>query len=369
MFLRTFPFYVFWVLLPRKILSSKFMRTYSLIEKDIGSIIPLYIENDLSNDVIEKMNTVRIYGDIVSPRYHLKDVAQLLNMEKPIQATENFDEDERELAYVINSPSSKIKKKYLLTEDGLQRFIYQSNTPIGKLFRKCTKFVFDELLTKQSVKMIDLEKHVESKHIELYKKTVLTLQKNMRKIREKNYSLQSRIEFAAESEEHARRRIKEIQYNADCAIRDKMEAECKLKILSYDYDKMEHELASSPEYLQRQNILELQKKYTKSIYVYLEEIPSGVKTSSLGIDEYDIKDLQCHIQEDVMIYNIFNKKNIKKTRVLAHTIYGSSNGIYESLCRILYDKDGPYVNKLIKDMLLCSIEDIIGEFDDASSHS
>lgn len=177
---------------------SKKIRMYSLI-KDIDNIkrlIPIYIENNknkLSSSSIEKINlfsNVRIYGELENPKYHLVDVAHLLGILDPIPKTEHFDEDEREFALVLNNPNKKTKKKYLLTEDGLQRFIYQSNTDVGRLFRKCIKYIIDELFTKRYITMEEVESHIENKYLELYKKTVKTISSNSNSI---SLTLQSRI--------------------------------------------------------------------------------------------------------------------------------------------------------------------------------
>lgn len=382
------------------------MNTYNPIEGNINNLIPLYIHNNkdkLSSDAIEKINmfsSVRIYGKLGNPKYHLKDVSQLLGINNPIQATNNFDKDEREIAFVIER-SSKLKRKYLLTEDGLQRFIYQSNTAMGKLFRKCIKFILDELLTKKMTNIIDLEKYVKNEHVDLYKQSILTLEKNMNKLQEKNRNLLLRAKSAEQAEDNVRQNLIGIQYNLDCVVRDKIEAENKIKTLEKDYEKIENELHSNFNYLQKQNILELQKKHTKPIYIYLENIPyerisnnfikhkltreNFIKEKStkkkitkkkkekiltiLGIEEYNIdniKDQKFIDFDDNMLFNIYTKKNIKKSIVLVHTIYGSSTKIYKSLYDIMYGINSAYISDIFKDdrnILLCSINDIITEFE------
>lgn len=374
---------------------DKKIKVYNLIE-DINSnikvLIPVYVEhnkNNLSNDSIKKINlfsNIRIYGGLENPKYHLKDVSELLGVSDPISKTKDFDDDERELAFVINDVNKKTKKKFLLTENGLQRFIYQSNTDVGKLFRKCIKYIIDELFTKRYITMEEVEDHIENKHLELYKKTVITLKKNASKLKHKNKMLQNRLEIYIDSEDSARGELKDIKNRLDQEVDEKIKTENELKTLKKDYKTLENESIYSFDYLQRQEIIALQKKHTKPIYIYLEEFPlsSIVKKKInipqykyceqeeqlpvlLGIDAYKIDDFRDGVVpnfEDTMLYNIYNKKNTRKSRILMHTIYGSSNEIFELLAKRMYYIKGPYINNYTgSDVLLCSIEDIKLEFE------
>lgn len=370
------------------------MTTYKSIQGNIKDIIPLYINNNKDNlkpDSIEKLNllaNVRIYGEPENPKYRLKDVARLLGISGSIKKTAEFDDDERELAYIIDDQVKSTKKIYLLTDEGLQRFIYQANTPLGKLFRKCIKFIVDELVNKKVVTLSQVVDNVEKNHIELYKCAALELKKNISKLEEKNRKLYARIEHLTQSEEIMRDEVNKIQYNLDCSVIKELEAKNKLKVLENDYRKLEEEVSTDIDSLQIQRNLALQKKYTKPIYVYLESIPydlirkqlknKNLKNDSilaiLGINSYDIHSLDVIYQKDEnMLFNIYEKqfdKRKKINKILVHTIWGSSHKIYEKLHKKMYDSDSPYIHEIFQSnepMLLCTINDIIYEFNNIAS--
>ena len=175
--------------------------------------------------------------------------------------------------------------------------------------------------------------------------------------------------------------LRDVKNRLDNATEKKLILDNKLKMLKKDYEILENESRSSYEYLQRQEVKNLRKKYTRPLYVYLEKFPSnntGKKNSSslateqlassLGMNTYEIDDFKNGIVpdfEDIMLYNLFNKKNIKKSRILVHTLYGSSNKIFELLVKRMYCTDSPYVNDYLGlNILLCSIKDIELEFED-----
>lgn len=363
------------------------MKTYNSIQENIKDIIPIYIQNNkdtLDSTATEKLNllaNIRIYGSPENPKYHLKDVAHLLNISNFIEKTDDFDDEERELAYIVDNQTNIRRKIYLLTDEGLQRFIYQSNTPVGKLFRKCIKFIIDELLSKKIVTLTEVAQNVENNHIELYKQAAIMFQKNINKLKEKNNQLQSRIEYLSQSEEKLMAHEEKMKYELDCIINKMVSTQHKYKLLANDFEKLEMEANGDINYIQLQKYKDLQKKYTKQIYIYLEPIPydlirkklknknlkESAITAMLGINAYDINAIYPQ-QDENMLFNIYSKamdKRKKTNKVLSYVLHGSSDAVYEALHKKIYDTNGPYIHEIFQpenSVLLCTINDIIDEF-------
>ena len=126
---------------------------YKQIEKsNITELIPLYFEKEIIKDdnkkIILSFDTIRIFGEIENPMYSLKDIGITFNIPNVHDKIKNFDNDEKERAIIIQS-NGKRKPMMLLSNQGLYRLIWMTDSIISKLFKKFSTFTIDTLFTNK----------------------------------------------------------------------------------------------------------------------------------------------------------------------------------------------------------------------------
>jgi prophage antirepressor-like protein len=347
-------------------------KVYHLV-KDIDNIhsrLPTQISiinktKNVANINMDIVSKVRIYGKPDSPRYHLGDISTLLGIPDAMDRIKEFDSDEVEYATVINSSNKKPKRKYLLTDDGLQRITYLSNTPLGKLFRKAVKYILKQLFLEGKVESKEITKHLESKHHDLCQQSIESLYNNIEELKKSRKAIKERMILYIEAEENSRNKVDELQDKLVEVTNEKYQSIQELTKLKEDYEKLQCEANKNYDYINSSEIGALQKKYYKKIYIYLEDISKmEIWCKNKCVEKYDIDDYIYDKPDpsDVKIYSIQNRKSIKKTQILVETLYSMSD-VYAILYKNLYN-DIYSVSVYKKEYLLCSIEDIKLEFED-----
>jgi prophage antirepressor-like protein len=87
-----------------------------------------------------------VYGDIESPLFSAKDVAEMIDNKNVSQMLNAVDEDEKAL-YIIHRVDGSTHKQWFLTEYGLYEVLMQSRKPIAKEFKKEVKAILKQLRT------------------------------------------------------------------------------------------------------------------------------------------------------------------------------------------------------------------------------
>ena len=359
------------------------MQSYKIIdeyENNYNKLIPIFInENKLENvGLLDQFKNVKIYGNLNQELYDLDDIIILLGLSKNKEF--NYDDDEIiEANIIINN---KEYNKKLLTKHGLNRIIYQSNTHIGKLFRKCITFIIDKLFEQKYVTMDEINLNTEENNKELYLKALKSLKKNNKKLKNKNINLQNRIEIIVQQEKETRQKNKDNELKINSLSEELEFINNRNKRLENEYDQLENESQKNPNYINNKKIIELQKKSWKSIYIYLENSPDK-ETDLLIYNKYDINEY-CEInpplEEETFTYNIYNKKSKSKNKTLVKTLYvppslddNSHHKFYEKFNKlkdIMYsDLNGYKHISKEKDYLICSLYDVKIEFDNINTQS
>jgi len=362
-------------------MNTQKLSVYKQIKKsNISNLIPIYIQNQnkknktrLSKEdekIVLTFSIIRVYGELETPMYCLKDVSLAFNIENPKTKIKEFDDDEKECAITIQTDGTK-KKMILLSSQGLHRLIWATDSIISTLFKKFSTYVINTLFIKKNVTMNDVSEYMIKNHLPLLKKTIKELKKNYSKERHKNEALLHRINFSIEQEKQTESDMKQVQYSLDNVVIKNIEHEKKYRLLERDFNKLNRELNCSPDVLQQRHVKKMYEKYTKPIYIYLDRISNNIQSiekkillSKIGIDDYNIDDFnedKCPEFDNNKLYNLFKKKDRTKRRVLVHILYGSSNIMFEKLSNIMYNE---YTNPHIKNALVCNIDDITFEFDD-----
>lgn len=85
----------------------------------------------------------KIYGESNNPLFLAKDVAELIDHNKPSELVALVEEDEKLMAIV--SRSGQNREMWFLTEDGLYEVLMQSRKPIAKKFKKQIKRILKDI--------------------------------------------------------------------------------------------------------------------------------------------------------------------------------------------------------------------------------
>ncbi|MFR8871871.1 MAG: ORF6C domain-containing protein [Paraclostridium sordellii] len=86
---------------------------------------------------------VTTYGDIESPLFLAKDVAEWIGHSRASEMLKSIDEDEKLMQTIF--ASGQRREMWFLTEDGLYEVLMQSRKPIAKIFKKQVKNLLKEL--------------------------------------------------------------------------------------------------------------------------------------------------------------------------------------------------------------------------------
>lgn len=328
-------------------------------------LIPIFVENNkkligTSQDELELFTYVRIYGSLDNPLYHLGDVGKILDIKKPVFETNGFDDDERIRMNIVSN--QKTKKKYLLTQQGLYRLTLQTNTSIGKLFRKCITFILDTLSTNKIVSMSEVDEHIKRNHMDLYNETVKTLRNKIRTLIQERDNLKYKLAFVELREERAINETESMREELFDSKNETFNINRKLQQVQKDYESLKEEVNLSPDYLQQEEVKKIQHKYMKHIYVYLEEIPKSVNCTKSGIDKYNFEMYNINIKPnefDRMIFSLYPRKTIRKSCVLVYILYASNSNIVNNF---IGEMKKIYTDEFIGIGIVCSLDNIISEF-------
>lgn len=84
-----------------------------------------------------------VYGNLENPLFLAKDVAEMIEHNKPSEMIKNVDDDEKLMAIV--SHSGQNREMWFLTEYGLYEVLMQSRKPIAKQIKKEIKSILKQL--------------------------------------------------------------------------------------------------------------------------------------------------------------------------------------------------------------------------------
>lgn len=105
-------------------------------------------------NIVDERNVLgvdfRIYGDFDNPMFLARDIANLIEHNKPSEMILNVDEDEKVKVKICHSDSIEgvlqaNTEYWFVTEDGLYEILMQSRKPIAKEFKKEVKNILKDL--------------------------------------------------------------------------------------------------------------------------------------------------------------------------------------------------------------------------------
>lgn len=129
--------------------------------KEVHNIIDFVASN-----TSQLFSVLKIYGSVKTPLYSSLDIAKILEIKNIDGILKQFT-----IRECINARTDNSDKPIrLLTEHGLYRILFMNNTPLGEIFREFVYMVLDKLKDEGEVKLIDVQKNMQTEFADEIKK-------------------------------------------------------------------------------------------------------------------------------------------------------------------------------------------------------
>lgn len=100
------------------------------------------IAQSLSREIVLNKK-INIYGDMETPLFLAKDVAEWIEHSRASEMLKSIDDDEKLLQKIL--ASGQHREMWFVTEDGLYEILMQSRKPIAKKFKKEIKVILKNI--------------------------------------------------------------------------------------------------------------------------------------------------------------------------------------------------------------------------------
>lgn len=304
--------------------------------KGSGSLIQM-----VSQQYNPVYSALKIYGSAQYPLYVASDLGQILDIKHVDRVIKTYTPHECITAKIriLNFDGQFVEKNTkLLTKHGMYRLMFDSNSPVGEVFREFVYMILDKLADDGIVHLKTVQSEMQSQFAEELDKATKYLQN---KIQNLEHEIMASLRIT--------RRATELMHNKEQeAGKLSQEAQAlQMKIFKLEQKLLIAEL--SEEQTDEEQLLEyLKTKYLKRYLVYL--LPSKD-------DEYDYKDFNLGSPPDEneeMNYRITSREC--KTGSLVKEIYFECDAQFVELRNKLFDNSSlKNPSAKINDIIHCDL--------------
>lgn len=100
------------------------------------------IAQSLSQEIVLNRK-INIYGDMETPMFLAKDVAEWIEHSRASEMLKSIDDEEKLLQKIL--ASGQHREMWFVTEDGLYEILMQSRKPVAKQFKKEIKVILKNI--------------------------------------------------------------------------------------------------------------------------------------------------------------------------------------------------------------------------------